>query len=913
MNRRLLAKASFIALAATIAAPQVSVAQDDSDDVIIVTGSFIKRKSQADLPSPLDTVAAGNIEDIGAQNIADITQTLTISTGTQNNPDAFTQSGTTGTSNINLRGLGLGSTLVIMNGKRQVTTATANNEGVQFVDTNSLVPLIALDRIEILKDGASALYGSDAVAGVVNFITRDNYQGFAVSGNYTTHQGRGDYNEFLIQGLAGMNFDRGNVMVAASYSQSTPLTTAERRLSVPANDTSALGNPGAYFTTAAGVPIPMVPAGTPLLDPGCAAAGGFPLQASPTAPPPSSGIGLCGFDFGEYYNLVTDFERLSTFASARYELTDTIEFNVEGGYADNKDIRSNSPTFPFLQLGKAVVPGAAFGPAANPFNLFPTDPTLVFFGRAIGNGGDPSPNVTTSETWRIAASVGGEFAGNGAWEIAYTRARNNYTIMTEDTVTDRFQCGLSGFNSLPAVPGLTGGTNCTATNPFLTAFGASLPSVGTFYNPFSTSFTTDPNSSALLDYIIEFQTRDLQSDLQVVEGFASFDLFELPAGPVGVAVGGQYRESKLQAEFDEISTNDGFAFLIGEQPYSGSQDVFAGFVEVAIPVTEWLDIQGALRHERYGDDEGGSTTDPKIAVLIRPNDQFSLRGSYSTSFRAPSVFQQLGQGTSLQQVVDPANGNATAFVAVRAQGAALAGGSLLPEDSRAFNGGATWLPVDGMEISFDYFNFKFENVITPQNAQALLNANPTGPAIIRSPAGTVVQINTQYVNASQVETSGLDFSARWAIDSGGFGTFTPSFQGTYVLNYDLVDPLAGAIDAEGKRNFSNFGTSTPEFRFNAGLNWQNGAHSANLFVRRIGSYLDDQNGLATIDSDTRVDIQYRLAINEYMNRDRLAAVTIGVRNLLGATAPYVATNGGFDSKVHDPRGGLLYFGVDLEF
>jgi len=226
--------------------------------------------------------------------------------------------------------------------------------------------------------------------------------------------------------------------------------------------------------------------------------------------------------------------------------------------------------------------------------------------------------------------------------------------------------------------------------------------------------------------------------------------------------------------------------------------------------------------------------------------------------------------------------------------------------------GGTWLPIDGMELSVDYFNFDFENVIIPQNPQAKLTADPTGPDIIRSPAGTVVQINTQYVNASSVETSGLDFSARYAIETENAGVFTPSFQGTYMLNYDLIDPLAGPVDGEGVRNFANFGTSAPRLRYNAGLNWENGAHSANVFVRHISDYLDDQNALAEIDSDTRVDIQYSLAINEYMNRDRLAAVTIGVRNLLDNTAPFVATNGGFDSKVHDPRGRLLYFGVDLE-
>ncbi len=918
MNSRLLAKASAFALAAAVGAPQFALAQSASDDQIIVTGSFIKRKAQGDLPSPLETVDAAAINAIGAQNIADITQTLTINTGAQNNPDAFTQNATTGTSNINLRGLGVGSTLVILNGKRQVLTAATTNDGISFVDTASLVPLIAIDRVEILKDGASALYGSDAVAGVVNFITREDYDGILLSGDYLTHQSEGSYNEFNIQGLVGKTFDRGSVMAAVSYLERTGLTTEERRLSRPQDDTSALGNPGAFFG------VPGVPAGAPFIDPGCAANGGFPLPASAAAAPLLPlGIGFCGFDFGDFFNLVPEEKRLNIFAQGKLNLTDNITWKVEGGYADNEASRGNSPTFPFLQLGSAVVPGAAlagFGVTPNPFNIFPGDPTVVFFGRASGNGGQVSPNLTTSETWRISTSLGGdfEFLRNGAWEISFTRARNNFVVQTEDTVTDRFQCALSGFSSIPTIPGLTPGTNCTAANPDLTANGSALPAAGTFFNPFSTSFNVAPNSAALLDYLVQFQTRDLQSDLTVVEGFVSTELFDLPAGPVGIAVGGQYRDNDLAADFDEISLRDGFAFLVGEQPFGGSQDVYAFFGEVQIPVTSWADIQAAVRYENYGEDGGGSTVDPKVALLVRPTDGLSFRGSYSTSFRAPSVFQQVGQGTTLQQVTDPLAG--TAFVAVRQSGDQ----NLLPETSRAFNVGASWEPISGLTFDIDYFDFSFENVIIAENPQAIINATPldADPAnptrIIRAPGiggpgtGALLQINTNFVNASSVDTSGLDFAARWTIDSD-IGTFQPTFIGTYVLSYDLIDPQAGPVDGAGNRNFRNFGSPTPELRFNAGLAWRNGPHSANIFGRYIDSYTDDQNAGREVDSDVRIDVQYSLAINEFMNRDKLASITIGARNITGTRAPQVFTNGGFDSRVHDPRGSLLYFGVNLEF
>ena len=908
MTNRLLAKTSAFALAAAIAAPATIVPAMAQDDEIVVTGTFIRKKSQADLPSPLQTVTAGDIDAVGAQNIADLTQTLTINTGAQNNPDAFTQNQTTGTSNINLRGLGVGSTLVLLNGRRQVLTGASTNDGVSFVDTASLVPLIAVERVEILKDGASALYGSDAVAGVVNFLTRDNYDGILLSGDYVSHQGEGDYNEFNIQGLIGKDFDRFSVMAAVSYLERTELTTEERRLSEFGGvnqDVSILGNPGAFFG------LPGLPAGAPAIDPGCAAAGGLPTPASPLDPT-AAVVGFCGFDFGDFFTLVPEEQRLNIYGQIEADITDSINWRFEGGYADNEAIRGNSPTFPLLTLNEAVIPGAdlaPFGITANPNNLFPGSPTLVFLGRASGNGGTVSPNLTASETWRLSTAIGGDdILRNGAWEISFTRGRNNFTVMTEDVVADRFQCGLSGFQSLPAIPGLTTGTDCTSANPNLTANGAVIPAAGTFFNPFSSSLLGSPSPAGLLDYFVEFQTRDFQSDLTVVEGFISSEIFDLPAGPVSIAVGGQYRDNDLEATFDQLSEADAFGFLVGDQAFGGSQDVFAGFAEVAIPLAPWLDLQAAVRHERYGDDEGGSTTDPKIALLARPHDRISLRGSYSTSFRAPSVFQQVGQGTTLQQVIDPLSG--VAFVAVRQSG----NPDLEPEDSRAFNFGGTFEPVDGLTLNVDYYNFNFDNFIVPVNPQALVNADPNDPRVIRAPGGgTILQINTDFINAASVETSGLDFSANWAIETDNLGTFTPTFEGTYILSYDLQETVGGpVIDGAGNRNFNNFGDSTPELRFNAGISWVNGAHSANVFVRRIGSYTDDQNNV-DVRADTRLDVQYALAINEYMNRDKLAQVTIGGRNITGTRPPFVATNGGFDSRVADPRGPLLYFGLDVEF
>ncbi len=881
-------RASMALTTALVTGGLAGTAYGQDTDEVITVGTLIKRQVQADRSSPVVSFDAAEIDSVGAKSIADLTQTLTINTGAENNPDAFTQSGTTGTSNINLRGLGVQSTLVLLNGRRQVLSGAVTNAGFNFVDTASLVPLIAVENLEILKDGASAIYGSDAVAGVANFTTYDNFDGLRLSAQYQTIAGEGSSDEILLQALAGKNFERGNILAAVSYTDRTPLTTAERRLSRPQDDTSALGNPGTFF------PVAGPASGTPLIDPGCEANGGTRqgIGALPDFVPGAAlglplDVGACGFDFGEFFNLIAEEERFTGYLQADFDVTENIRWRGEFSYADNEAVRGNSPTFPFLQT--AVVP------ATNP-NFFPQlsalgTPAVAFFGRAIGNGGEVSPNLTESETWRFSTQLEGDFGDSGAdWRLSYTQAENNHVIFTEDTLVNEFRCALAG--SCASIGGPSG-----------------------FFNPFSTSFTTAPNSPDILDFIIGTQVRDLTSELQVFDAVVTTPIGNSDAA---IAVGFQYRSEDYSGEFDANSQADNFGFLIGEQDFDGDQDVIALFAEVALPLSDQFELQGALRYEDYGSGVG-DTLDPKIAFLYRPADYVSLRGSYSTSFRAPSVSQQFSQQTILSQVNDPLGG--TAFAAARTFGPSSAGGqasgaqALSPEQSEAFNIGLTFRPVDGLNIDLDVYNFDFTNVITAENPQAVVNADPNDPArIIRSAGGAITQINTNFVNAGSVQTSGIDFGLNYTWDSD-FGTFAPFIQGTYVFEYDLDDPQAGEISGAGSRNFNNFGTSVPELRFNTGFNWSKDAHRLDVFGRFIDSYEDDQNDNINIDSHFTVDARYALNIGDYFSNSLVkdTVLTLGVINAFDQDPPQVFTNGGFDSKVHDPRGRLIYVGLDVTF
>lgn len=260
-------------------------------------------------------------------------------------------------------------------------------------------------------------------------------------------------------------------------------------------------------------------------------------------------------------------------------------------------------------------------------------------------------------------------------------------------MVDEFRCALGGFRSQAC-----------------SGFGIAA---GTFFNPFATSFTTSPNSVEVQGFVIGTQTRELTSKLQVIEGVVS--------GLVGnsglaAAVGVQYRSEGFSGDFDANSQRDNFEFLIGEQNFSGYQDVFAVFGEVNMPLfDDRLELQAALRYEDYGGSIG-STLDPKIAALFKATDNLPLRGSFSTSFRAPTVYQQNGQQTALNQVRDLSRNGATSFAGVRTFG----NPNLTPEESQAFNIGATWKLVENLKINLDLYNFDFKDVIITENFQAAI-------------------------------------------------------------------------------------------------------------------------------------------------------------------------------------------------
>ena len=880
-------------IAASAATAQDSDTDENTIEEVVVTGTYLKGKTQSSSPSPIAVIGAGNLSEIGATSVADLVSTLTINAGSQNNPDAFTQGSTTGTSNFNLRGLGVAATLVLLNGRRQVSSGTLTNTGVAFVDTSSLIPQIAVQRIEIVKDGAAAIYGTDAVAGVVNFITDDSFEGLALNSQYTTVTNQGSQRDLLVEGKFGWSNDTTNVVLAASYLDRTSLTTAERRLSRTEDDSSALGNPGSFF----GVPGLPIPASVPILDPtGCAEFGGIVQAFTPVVGATPGGLpiigGLCRFDFGDFFDLVPEEERTQLFGVVTHDFGEGHTLRVEGGFSNNKTLRDNSPSFPFLQLGSAIVP------ANNPGNVF--EAPVQFFGRIIGNGGASSPGPFSSKTYRFVTEIDGPLNDNWDYDIGFIYAQNNFVQDTEDTVTERFGNALSGL----------GGPNCDTSNPANAGVGDCQ-----FFNPFASSFGPLPNDPDLIDFIIDNQVISTKSRLITIDAVASGTVGSTAAGDIGVAVGFQYRNENFDRGFDDISQQDGFAFLIGGQDFQDSRGIFAVFAETFVPVADAVDLQLAVRYESYGGSIG-STIDPKISVLVRPSDTVTLRASYSTSFRAPSQFQIFGQGTSLNQVADPLTG-ASFFAAVRNTDPGPNGRTLTAEQSEAINLGMTWHADNGFSFDLDYFRYNFSDAITPENFQAVVNANPEGDQVQRAfPGGPILFVFVDFVNATSIKTDGFDFNLRWDIETDS-GTIQPFFEGTRLINYDLIDPNLGAVSGAGARNFGNFGSPTPKLRFNTGISYSNDNHVVRFFVRYISGLDDDQNannpGFERIGSFTTVDAQYKMNLGVWFDTDSQSSLSIGFKNLLNKTPPQVATNGGFESRTHNPVGRQFYIGLSSSF
>lgn len=851
-------------------------AQEPLEEVL-VTGSYIKSTS-TDQASPVSVINNEYISNSGAFTVGELTGKLSVNSGSENQADSFTSGETQGTSNVNLRGLGLSSTLVLVNGRRQTIAATRANDGSVFVDTGT-IPIAALERVEILKEGATSAYGSDAVAGVVNYILKKDFEGFEVNGGY---QSTAEDSQDTIEAsfLGGFGNDTTNFTFAAAIMRQDPLSSADR----PDTVDNAVSTLGRSFILTAPDTVPdgdwagSYSPGENVPDPNCLANNGLLI--------PQALGSRCGFAYGPRFNIVNEEERDQIYGNLTHDFSDSLTMIAEFGWTEHEVLDNpQSPSYPNLSF-PVILPGQA----GSVFNV-----PVVWLGRPLGSDFASPDAPRENTTIRASLALDGAINDNWSWNGAVTYSENDRDITQPDTINSRLTAALNGM----------GGESGTET-----------------FNIFDSS----ANSPELIDWLSTNSETNRQTDLLVGDFVVSGDLFAMDAGPVGFAAGLQYRDESYSEKRNEVATQQidpdtgeiipaDLIFLGGGFPVDESRSSYAAFAEMQVPLTESLDVNLAVRYEDLDTD---SSVDPKIAVRWQVTDSVIMRASASTAFREPSLAQFNATDTSLQGIQDfnpdgtPKGG--AVFVRVNSIG----NQDLKPEESTNYNFGVIWQPTESLDMRIDYWRFDYEDVITVENAQGKVINDLNGEDIIRvaGPNSQLAGINVNYINAAAVDTDGLDIAANYVYDTGSAGSFGLNLEATHFLSYEIPDPQGGSQDVVGLFNHDNFARSIPETKLNLSMDWSLGNHSAAAIAYWVDDYKTTRDvppgESASIDSWTTLDLQYSYSLQF---SDSEAVIALGAKNVFDEEPPrvYDGVNFSYDPKHHDPRGRMYYLRLKYAF
>jgi len=944
---------------------------------ITVTGTHIKRQSFS-TPNPVQVLDRENIELQGIDTVSDLVRNLTANAGSEFNANAFTQNASVGTAQFNLRGLGLNSTLVLLNGRRINTAPVTADDGSVFVDVNH-IPLEIVERVEILLNGASAIYGSDAIAGVVNLITRQDVDGFELGGRFQTTT-QDSQEDRRLHGSFGISGDKGHMSTFVSYLNRTPLRNTNRNFTKRTTNVFAgppETAPGSGVFQEGGVPQPSRQLGLATSQLGQPGTFVFldPMTFTPVGqlPDPECGniegsavdpvSGFCTFNFNPFFELVAREERINVYTNGEYAFGESLEFFGEFMFSRNTAKRFQSPSFPIVAEFPVVSPLHPDFPAD--FSAaFPGSPAL-FLGRPLGALSGPEEARRRSTQFRTVGAIEGDYgdlaSGLGAWasheqgdewisdlgffedwswDAEVVWSQTDTLFESPDTLDDRFTAAING----------TGGPKSAESLPTF--------SPERTFNPFGNAFTTGtPNDPAVIEDFTGLIRSDSKSQLITMDISTSGSVYELPwSGPVDVAIGAQARWEELTVELDHNSNRDNFLFAVGGNDAALNRWIGAFYFENSIPVMDGATAEWALRYENYGDGGDDEVTFSVLGDVYPFENQFvsgmpeflstlRLRGNWGQSFRAPSLVQAGATQTRLEQITDPLGGGPT-FRAIRTVG----NPELDSETSDNWSVGFEWEPIEDLEFSANYWDYAINDVVVQPNAQAFVNNNPNQtcdmfdtPCIQRDPVSGAIQIVfLQFINASDVDVSGLDLEGQYTFELDRFGIDLPVDPGmfrftaraTWTREYEITLDQGGGqsvtFDAVGFRNFTNFARSLPEWRANFMLDWMKGNHTASVIVRYTSSYKDDEdfdsNGFnnATgeaacddfdnanslcfeqVDDYTTVDLSYSYLWEKIGKGTTFRA---GIINVFDENPSEVETNGGYDATIGDPRGRMVWVGL----
>ena len=858
---------------------------------VTVTGSSIKRSLEGQQALPVSIYSVEELKSQGVSSTEELVNRITASQSALGGSQSV-GSTTGGQATANLRGLGANKTLVLLDGRRLGFFPLS---GASTIDLNS-IPFAALDRVEVLRDGASAIYGTDAVGGVINFITKRNYTGMDLSLESlspSTAGGGQTKRMTLSAGKGNLEEDGYNLWFSIDNKTQASLAALDRSFGasgiIPSQGlakTSGTTFPANFNFTKAGGGV------------------GSGNLTYPKCSPPLSvslGTGVCRFDYTAAIDLIPQTDNTNLNAKGTFKLSGDQVLTLSAVASQNTNVSHVAPD-PVTSL---------------------TMPTNSPFYPSTYAGIDPSKGLT-GIGWRMVPAGDRE-------TLAQANASRMVADLTGSAGEWDYQTGWYATRSA---------VSDSATNGYVNKASIQSGINSGLLNPFGT------NTAQALSFINASKAFGLlQTGVGSAVGFDarfSRELFAMDGGKAALSLGGEVRQEKYNSD-----TNDNMVNSVpsaGLSPYhvdGANRNVSALTAEMLMPVSKRLELQAAARYDQYSD--FGKTINPKLAFRYTASPTTLLRGSATTGFRAPSLDELYGpqaatytQNAYNDPVLCPGGKVTAAGVASRdcgQQTQALQGGntSLQPEKSTSFSLGTAFKPSNDFLMTVDYWNILLTNQINTFPEQ-LIFADPTtyGGRITRCNtlsaaqaaqydgcnvvpnSNAIAYINTLTANLGNVKTNGLDFSAAWASTVPNVGRLTVNYESTLVLSYKYQNTIGGPY----VENVGSYQNSSPIFRWRHYLSTtlNTGAQRYTLGLRYISGYSDENVQTAVFNQVapyTVVDAGWGYTGIKNMN---LGFVLKNVFN----TAPPLSNQGatfqqGYDPRFTDPLGRALMAKLSYKF
>lgn len=932
---------------------------------VVVTGSRIRRNPLNEAAAIME-IGRNELTQSGQTNLGDALQNLPIAGSAINSQfnvpgnSGFPQDGSgigAGAVELAIRNVGAKRTLVLVDGRRWISGGSAS--GVpSTVDLNT-IPDNVIERIEILQDGASAIYGSDAIGGVVNIITNDDFEGFRLDAQAGSYLSEEDGESYEIAGLWGGGSEQTHLVFSASYKEERGVETASRsRSAFPNPDATTCNVPGSGCSS-------FTPQGRFVLGPNFDfwdatlndgvlndGMGNIPVF-DPNDP---DGGDFNAFDAGDRFNfngpgynyLRTPNERVNLYTNVTHELSDQVDMFIRASYTNRESATKAAPEPLCLGNGCGNRINDNFVISAlNPYNPFGVDLSvangnLEFFGRRPLESG-PRLFYQTVDVYMLSGGFLGEFTAGGRemyWDLTASYGNNKgFQEKYNSHNAAKLQVAMGD----PAVCAAT--PNCVPFN----FFGGQGP---------------DGNGSItqeMLDFVTYTQ-RDYSD--QTLKDFAfniTGDVIDLPGGAMGFAAGFEYRDHQGSYRPDPIAER-GETAGIPAGATAGAFDVTEYYLEFNVPLVEgaafaeYLELNAAVRNSDYS--TSGSETTYKMSGLWRPVEDLSLRASFSTGIRAPGIGELFGGAaredfTFLDPCADytgvvgsanggrdtpqPANvqancaalGVPAGLAQLNPQQSAVSAGNpaLQPETSDNWTAGIVWSPrwadnadwTAGLTMSLDFYNLEIDDAIQGRPPGDVVTACVTTldplfcDLVPRTSSGQLGLINNQLQNIGGIEASGYDIVVNYLTPEYGFGQFGLTINATHLDEYlektANIDNTVTVTDRTGEHTNETFQRAFPEWRAVTTIDWIRDRWSGALAFRWVDEmYITTTAGRNALDSAMFTDL--RLTYNPSFVDDALT-VTLGFNNVLDEDPPVCDPCGsiGMSRVAHDIPGRVGYLRV----